>query len=95
MYTTYTPLTDIRHLTFICKMPADFANVEELLQGMDTEQRSLYFTAGYTAYCNGRGPGRGRENALGWLAAYHDDMAELEAQATDRQHVQTLAWGLL
>lgn len=75
---------DLRRLYLLCETPADFADVEALLAGLSDEQRSLYWTAGYTAYCNGKGPGRGRENALGWLAAHYDAMRELEARAIDR-----------
>lgn len=77
---------DLRHLHLLCETPADFADVDEILAGLADDQRSLYWVAGYTAYCNGRGPGRGREESLGWLAARHDAMTELAERAIDRTH---------
>lgn len=86
---------DLRRLHLLCETPADFADVEAILAGLDDEQRSLYWTAGYTAYCNGKGPGRGRENALGWLAAHHDAVIEVAERAIDRAHEEAVRFGLL
>lgn len=41
--------------------------------------------AGYDAYFDRRGPGVGRLRCAGWLQAYHDERAELEARQEERR----------
>ncbi len=77
---------ELRRLHLLCETESDISDIDGILAGLDDEQRSLYWTAGYTAYCNGKGPGRGHENALGWLAAHHDAVTELAERAIDRAH---------
>lgn len=51
--------------------------------------------AGYYAYFDRKGPGRGWERSLGWLKAYHEEQTELAERAQDRQGRYNVAYGLL
>ena len=70
-----------------------------------TQQKSVWVVAasddhpvnwhnGYNAYCEGRGPGAGRNRIAGWLAAYHEEQAELAERAEARMDAHQFAYGL-
>lgn len=65
------------------KQPNVFALIDE-----DDFTRYMEFDAGYTAYNNLRGPGVGRNRAMGWLEAHRESAAYIEERAEERREQQ-------